>query len=347
MAVIPLPDDDVIESEACAWLAQVDGGNMSDGDIAALKEWIGRSPRHRQVFERMASHFIALSGSFEGLPQAGRAPVAPARLGGWLRGWRLGALAACAAAVAVAAAVIAPRYLADPMPVAGVTRSYSAQLGEQKAVTLADGSKLLLNTRTRVDVAYSAQERGLYLAYGEALFDVAEDPSRPFRVYTQKGVVKAVGTLFSVRVRETEVEVLVAEGTVELATKAPQPGDSAADGATSAPAKITKLGSGKRAAFNETHQEVTDIAPEIMDRRLAWRQGVLIFDSDPLSYVVEEVSRYTDTKIVIADPRLLDMPIGGNFKVGETQALLDALEKGFGVKVEKINNNLVYLMPKG
>lgn len=342
-SVVNLPDPEIIESEACAWLAQVDGGNMSVGDIAALKEWIGRSPHHKRTFERMAGHFIALRGPHDALPVPMRAKPVRRGLADGLRGWVWGAAAfASAAAVAAFFMIAAPAYLNDITPVATVSQTYAAKVGEQRSVVLADGSRLLLNTDTQVNVTIDAGERAVELVYGEALFDVAKDPTRPFRVYTHKGVVRAVGTVFSVRVRKADIEVVVEEGTVELAR-----GDLAAREARVALPAVARLTSGKRAAFNADSQVVSDIDAAAMDRRLSWRDGLLIFNADPLSYVVEEVSRYTDTQIVISDPRILSIPIGGNFKLGETQALLDALEKGFGVKVERIGGNLVYLSPKG
>lgn len=340
-SVVTLPDPEIIESEACAWLAQVDGGNMSDGDIAALKEWIGRSPHHKRTFERMAAHFIALRGPYEAPAEPAHVRPMARRFGAALLGWRWGAVAAMAAAAALALfALTAPLYLNDAAPV--LSQTYAAKVGEQRTVLLADGSRLLLNTDTQVNVTLDAAERAVELVYGEALFDVAKDAQRPFRVYTHKGVVKAVGTVFSVRVRKADIEVVVEEGTVELAR-----GDLAAREARAALPAVARLTSGKRAAFNEDKQVVSDIDAEAMDRRLSWRKGLLVFNSDPLAYVVDEVSRYTDVEIVISDPRILALPIGGNFKVGETQALLDALEKGFGIRVERVGSNLVYLSPQG
>ncbi|GAB4139950.1 MAG: FecR family protein [Sphingomonadales bacterium] len=333
-SVYSLPDPEVIESEACAWLAQVDGGNMSPGDLAALKEWIGRSPHHKRTFERMASEFIAL-----GTPPAALARLAdvaaapPAKPPRW-QGW--------ATAVAAATVLILGLALAVPLLLqqtgAQAVQSYVAKLGEQRAVTLADGSQLLLNTDTHVKIRMTDRERAVELVRGEALFTVAKDVQRPFRVYTQQGVVRAVGTVFSVRLRRAEIEVVVAEGAVELAR-----GDVSAGTQADALEAVTRVVSGKRAAFSLQNHVVSDLDAATMDRRLSWREGLLVFDSDPLAYVVDEVSRYTDIEIVISDPRIMAMPIGGNFRVGETQALLDALEKGFGISVRRVGDRLVYL----
>lgn len=340
-SIVTLPDPEVIESEACAWLAQVDGGAMSEGDIRALKEWIGRSPLHRRTFERMAAHFIALHDPLGECESAGMRPEPVARRPA---GRRLTARAGLAVAFAAAAAAFAVFLIAPPLlertapTVTAASDVYSSKIGEQKTVTLADGSELLLNTNTRVRVTMTGGERSVELVKGEALFEVAKDPARPFRVYTHQGVVRAVGTVFSVRVRDDDVEVVVEEGVVELAHAA-----AANDDDRAVRAAPTRLSSGKQATISARSQAVRDLDADSMDRKLAWREGVLVFDFDPLGYVVEEVSRYTDVKIVISDPKILTMPIGGNFRVGETRALLDALEKGFGIKVERVSDELVYL----
>lgn len=345
-SLLNLPDPEVIESEACAWLAQVDGGAMSEGDMRALREWIGRSPLHRRTFERMAAHFVLLHDPLDILEPAGNPPEEAARQR------RLPRLAptfiglAAAAAAAIFGIYLAAPPLLDrsaPAGFAAASDIHISRVGEQKTVGLADGSELMLNTNTRVRVTLSETERAVELIKGEALFEVAKDPDRPFRVYTPHGVVKAIGTVFTVRVDDNAVEVVVEEGVVELAQ--PEPEETGPGRSTGGPAP-TRLSSGKLATMSAGVRAITELDGRSMGRKLAWRQGMLVFDFDPLGYVVEEVSRYTDVKIVISDPKILSLPIGGNFRVGETDALLDALEKGFGIRVERVGDGLVYLSPQ-
>ncbi|GER04781.1 hypothetical protein JCM17846_24630 [Iodidimonas nitroreducens] len=239
---------DLIESEACAWLAQIDGGPMSDGDRKALQEWIGRSPSHKQIFEQMARRFLQLSVAFDEDADQSTSRVAASRsgagaafLGGWgMRSWRHLAMPAFAILCLLA---VARLYL--PISPAPISQSYYSDIGQQRVIDLADGSVITLNTRTRIDVAYSDQARIIQLIYGEALFDVAKDPNRPFRVLTQMGGVKAVGTVFSVRVREGDIEVLVEEGTVELsAHDIEKPSDAISD-AQPRPGIILSSGGGR------------------------------------------------------------------------------------------------------
>lgn len=343
--VVPMPDPELIETEACAWIAQVDGGNMSAGDREALKEWISRSPQHKRAFERMAARFMEMRDPFDAVKTQQRRQE-KAFIRPFLNVLRPAVLAAALASfvAAVILVVMEPKIDAPNQGEATYfnTASYQSGIGEQKTVTLEDGSTIVLNTNTRVDVGMGEDERSIHLIYGEAIFDVEKDPERPFKVYTEKGVVKAIGTVFSVRVRTVDVEVLVEEGVVEVA---PKRDGGSQDRDDLASLTITKVVSGKYATFNEIQQTVKTVDMKTMDRKLSWRDGVLVFEVDPLSYVVEEVSRYTDVKIVISDPDILNIPVGGNFRVGETKALLDALEKGFGLRVTRVREDLVYLSP--
>lgn len=343
--VVSLPDPELIETEACAWVAQVDGGNMSAGDMEALKEWISRSPQHKHAFEKMAARFMEMRAPFETAKVA--KPQAP-KLGirSFIDGFRPVPLAAAAAAMLVAAFLfVGLSSNVDGLGQGGSsfvrTVSYQSAIGEQKTVALEDGSTIVLNTNTRVDVDMGEDERSIHLIYGEAIFDVEKDPKRPFKVYTEKGIVRAVGTVFAVRVRTADVEVVVEEGIVEVAPKQEENQNASGSSAHN----VTKVVSGRYATFNEVQQTVKSVDMKTMDKKLSWRDGILVFEIDPLSYVVEEVSRYTDVKIVISDPQILNTPVGGNFRVGETQALLDALEKGFGLKVTRVRRDLVYLSP--
>ena len=80
-----------------------------------------------------------------------------------------------------------------------------------------------------------------------------------------------------------------------------------------------------------------------LDRKLSWRSGLIKFSGDPLEEVVSEISRYTSLTIVILDPELRDLRVGGLFKVGETHKMFEALEVGFGVHAERINDELIHL----
>jgi transmembrane sensor len=336
--VYNIPDIDDIEAEASAWIVQVDSGAMSKGDIEDLKEWISRSPQHKHSFQKMASGFLEI-GTL--LTQDGATTTIRERK-------PKKALFSAPVMLSMAATVIAGFFIFSgqfsdqPLKAAEPTVQYIANVGEQKDVTLADGSVVTLNTNSRIDVNFTGAERSINLAYGEALFDVAKDRSRPFVVHANQGAVRAVGTIFSVRSIKSEVSVLVEEGIVELIAPpiANQPG---ATTLAEDMVVLARLRTGEEANFDGVNKNIRSVEPADVANRHAWKNGMLIFDGHSLSEVVDEITRYTDMKIVISNPEMQDLQIGGTFKVGETEAFLDAMTMGFGLNAQRVSGDTVYL----
>ena len=348
-----IPSQKDIEAEASAWVVQVDSGAMSKGDVDDLKEWIRRSPQHKHSFEKMAAGFLDM-GSLLATPQTlVSRPKSKSKPIGQRRRrpiFTMPVTAGLLATALVASAFMAATFLGQPSVSTGVeveaVQEYVASLGEQKSITLDDGSIVTLNTRSKVDVAYDDNVRRIELVYGEALFDVAKDPERPFQVFTERGMVRAIGTVFSVRVLDTNVEVLVEEGIVEVVAS-PQ-GVKQSELTVSAPdyKVLATLSSGDAASFDNENKVIRTVDLASVVKKHAWRDGTLIFDGDPLSVVVDEITRYTDLKIVISDPDMQRLQIGGTFKAGETDAFLDALDKGFNLSVDQVSEGVVYLSKK-
>jgi len=187
--VYNMPDKDAIEAEASAWVVQVDSGAMSEGDIHDLKEWINRSPHHKHSFQKMASAFMEIGALLEQTEPAKISRNKPIEK----PFFSIPMMISIAATMLVGFFVVTGR-LQEPVLKDVPTMQYVANLGEQKEVVLSDGSVVTLNTKSRIDVSYSDSKRTINLVYGEALFDVAKDPERPFLVQTNQGLVRAVGT---------------------------------------------------------------------------------------------------------------------------------------------------------
>lgn len=351
----PTFDRKAIESEAAAWIAQLDGKTPSRDDLAALREWMNRSAMHKQAFERLAELWNDANVlTVLSVPSPGA--TAPQRSGffGSLRAssvavalsvfaavtlivlWQGGFLSAALHSTGLVA------NLASEQPAA----TYATAIGKQAHVQLADGSRITLNTNSEVRVRYGRERRQVELARGEALFEVAHDRNRPFLVHAGTGLIRAVGTAFTVHLQDdNHVGVIVTEGKVELATVT-----DAADSATAhtrspsaRSAVLATLHAHQSARFGRAVESIESLPDAEFSKRLAWREGVLRFDGDALSEVVQQVNRYTTQKVIIRDPALRDLRIGGYFKVGETEAMLEALQKGFGVRVERADSNVVYL----
>ena len=260
-----------------------------------------------------------------------------------------------------------------------VNALYATIVGEQATHTLKDQSVLHLNTNSQVQVEYSKDIRRLTLLQGEVHFEVSPDKARPFEVYAGNRLVRAVGTAFSVRLDKDRVRVVVSEGIVDLAVVkaivAEMEKELGSDSRTAPHADLrTKPAANinvnkaltKRAAQNSTTEvfgtlkagESIEIPvtikgvmnaveyhdPKALNRQLAWIEGKLVFDGEPLENVVREVSRYTSIEIELVDARLKTLLIGGQFQIGETDALLDVLQTGFGLKVSRISESHVQIL---
>jgi len=202
-----------------------------------------------------------------------------------------------------------------------------------------------LDTRTRVSVAYSNSARVISLTEGDAYFSVAHDPRKPFLVYAGRYAVKAVGTAFSVRMQGRNLDLTVTEGRVQVASlEAPIVAVPVSDltqlkNVTS----LVPVAGGQKIAFKGEEETVERVEPAAVEKDLSWRDGMLIFDNDPLEDVVSRINRYTNIRIVISDASIRGLKFGGYFKVGDVPAILDTMNQSFGLRVEKVGERLVYV----
>ena len=338
--VAQIPNARQIEAEACAWIAQLDGGAPSQEDLDAFREWIHRSPRHQEEIKRLSAIWGDLNVLTElAVPISARRRTFLDRLN-----FRVAAIALTLLFGMVGTAYVL--WPAKQIRQVEANPVFATAIGERKPVTLADGSKVLLNTDSRIQVEYTPDRRVVRLLQGEAFFEVAHNAERPFLVYAEGNVVRAVGTAFSVHIQKHDVAVMVTEGTVELASVSPPAGGTPGGLAKPRTIKLVAISAGQRATIDEHVEAIETIKPAEVTRKLSWREGVLSFSGEPLEQVVEEVSRYTPVTIVISDPSIRNVAIGGYFKAGETEAMFEALETSFGVRVTRVNDRLVYLAAK-
>ena len=357
--------------EAYGWVLKFNADTpATDQDIAALKVWSARSPAHRQALKEAEDFWCeAEMLSQLAVPVAQPKPEGLGRFFSGMRGFAsflgdggglvMGRSQVFAAVFCLGLGVV---LLSSLLPLNNSVRNgvYSTAIGEQKTLTLSDASQVQLDTHSQVQIAYEDGARVIHLLQGKAHFDVAKNPDRPFEVYAHEGLVRAVGTAFSVYLAGRDIEVLVDEGRVDLArVDLPSLAPSAAAPSSSpdAPALIDALPAarapagkvflsldrGQGAQFNRAQQVLTQLSEKELAKELAWRKGVLVFVRDPLSKVISEVGRYTHVTIEIVDPALGDMVMGGRFQVGEVGALFEVLEIGFGVQVDYLNEGHVQL----
>lgn len=371
--LVKFPERSSIEEEASLWIARFEvEENLTPNAISELKEWINQSPLHRQTLLRMASLWSDMNILEElSVPSCQTKTSAKAQehsfnttvfaLIGWIKR-QVGARKLAAGITFVCLVCVMSLTLFKPhFGFDGLSNGYyETQVGKQAKIDLPDGSSIWLNTSSKVEVSYTDTQRKLVLHYGEAFFEVAKNPNRPFEVYAAGKMVRAVGTAFSVYKLQESVKVTVTEGIVDLARIDPeiQPASQSEPvpasqttlikphQPTQASTLVTKVGSltaGQSVELKESdgQQTVVNHANEDIARSLSWRDGLLVFAGEPLNEVVREISRYTSLKITLADPEIGTMRIGGQFKTGHTEALFDVLQAGFGLEVAYRSDNQV------
>lgn len=324
--IVMFPERNLAEEEAALWIARMDRGPLGADERVRFDAWRQASPANAEAFARLNAHWNEMDVLAAGLKTAPPRRPLPLLLGG------IGA-----AAAALVAAVVVVSTLPDRQPAPVVTAAtapaavglYETAIGEQSRVELADGSIVTLNTGSQIEVRLTPAERSIRLLEGEAFFEVAHDPSRPFRVYAGNGVTSAVGTAFSVRLKGAEVEVLVSEGKVSFA--------EVADLAEKVE-PVAYLAAGETGVFSDRVKLIEAVETSEVSRKLAWRGGRLEFAGEPLSSVVEDISRYTGIEIEIASEELARIRVGGSYEVGEVDAMLEQLETSFGLDVERLDD---------
>ena len=324
-----LPDRSEAEREASEWIARLNADDVSSEDRMRFDTWHSAHPRHARAYEELLATWqefvrsgpLVRAVSFgQSMDAASRTPTPRQRR------------AYFAAAAGVLAVVLGTGWY---MRQVKAETLFETAIGEHVAVALPDGSSLELNSNSLARVDYREHARIIRLARGEAFFKVAHDRERPFWVVAGDSWVRAVGTAFNVYLRSTSVEVTVSEGTVKVAGERSEhdtPSDSVL-----AQALVSVLTAGERADVHGGTAAIRSLKAVELTRSVAWRQGSLYFETQPLSDVVEEMSRYTALRIEIGDESLRRLPIGGTFQANPegAEALLTMLRDGLGLTIRR------------
>lgn len=330
-----------IERQAREWLIRMDGDEpLSNADREALQEWIQRSALHREELTRLANFWSQANI----LTELGVCLESAARE---RSGARWVAPIAVAASAVLASVIVAWWYL-HRMDEA-VNGTYGTVIGQQKAISLSDGSSIQLNTDSQVQVVYSGAWRKIRLLRGEALFFAKADSNRPFEVYAANRVVRAIGTAFAVHFEGNTVDVTVTKGVVDVGEEAgsaqttaiPEPIEASPPARSLGRLKageMTRVGGG-----GSDHLDVHRLAEPELRRRMAWQEGYLAFSGEPLSEVIEQVNRYSPVTLEIGDPKLASVAIGGRFRIGDLDAVLDVLHTNFGILARKVDERSIRL----
>ena len=306
------------DKQAVSWACKLDAGPLAPDEEASLEQWLASDVRHPGALGRAVACLARVDRLGAVGVDASNFEEPPI----WTRRWLV---MGGGAAVGLAAATVA-----------GVTLwhddaqgEFVTKIGESCTVSLSDGSVVILNTDSKLTVGYSARERVVNLARGEALFHVAKDKKRPFIVVAGDTQIRAVGTIFNVLLLpKRPVQILVQEGVVEV-TRPDAP---------SAPTIRATAGTQTVALQDRPLAPRAVSAPQV-SRSLAWQYGRLEFNNKALADAAEEFSRYSGTKITV-DPSVADRTITGSFvardPVGFARATADVLDLRIELKENQV-----------
>ncbi|WP_294735818.1 FecR domain-containing protein [uncultured Pseudomonas sp.] len=312
------PIDPLILGEAADWMVQLQSGSATDEDRRAIAQWQGRSVQHAQAWQRAQ----AILGDFNTVPAA----IAGDTLKRIGRKKPLGRRQALGLLLAAGPATwLAYRQL----PWQQWTADQHTAIGEQKNLTLPDGTRVLINTGSSLNIAFSDQVRRIELLKGEVLITTAKDAAhRAFIVQTRHGTARALGTRFSVRVGEQASRVAVTEGAVELLA------EHATQGV------IVKAG--EQGAFGA--DRVAAVEPLDVSA-LTWENGMLLAQHMRLADLLDELGRYR-AGVLRCHDSVANLTVSGAFSLRDTDASLHLLQETLPVKVSSLTGYWVTVEPR-
>ncbi len=310
-------------AEAAVWVAKLHSDACSEQTEARFRRWLAASPVHRQAFERMTRIWDA-TADLRRVPQP-QARHTRSR-GFWLT------TAACALILVLSVLIGAARVFIFPTQ-EGVSGSltFATAIGERRSNTLSDGSRITLNTNSRVRVRLGRYIRQVILDKGQARFDVAHDPSRPFSVRAGEQQIVAIGTAFDVRWTDEHLSVVLIEGRVAILPVSAVPTASALRTAPT-------LEAGDRLEFDGPLRAIKSTAR--LEREEAWVTGRVMFDSTHLGAAVAEMNRYAPRPIELTDPALDSLLVSGTFSVDDFRPFVRAVADMFKLTLNETPDSI-------
>lgn len=326
--------------KAADWLVRLQSTEISLEETLAWQAWIHENPANAEAFARLEE----ISQALRDLPAPAAVPAAllardrydaSVPIGGWkprrAQRWPWATLG-----VAASFALIALVFAFWKAPPAGAN-AYETAIGENRSVALADGSIVSLGGDTRIEVALSDKVRSIELSRGEALFKVAKDSARPFKVRAGDATIIAVGTEFNVERDSDRAVVSVTEGRVEVKPVAGL-----------LPVSLLqefkpKLRSVRVSAGQQTTAGSAGIEEptKMEDPATGWQIGHLAFHLQPLRYVLEDVNRYAQKPIVLETESMGALVITGTVERENIRGWVKSLEHAFDLQATEEADQIV------
>ncbi len=305
--------DDLIETleeQAAAWVVRLHG-EPSSADLERLTQWRTQSAEHETAFGAALAAWVSIDDHATAPPILAMRRDALERAHRPRHRWQLQRVAAFIV-LGLLAPLLVWLAMRSPPP-----ENYRTALGEQRVIVLPDGTRMSLDAKSQVAVSYSKDLRSIDLLSGRANFEVTRDVTRPLKVSVGERSVVAVGTMFTVERESRDLVVTLLEGKVVVSA-----GRASDAPIELAPRQELTLSEGGEATLR------SDIDPELA---LAWREGKLIFDNEPLGRVVARINNYVSTPISV-QPDIASLPISGVFKAGDTAAFIGAVKTYFEIE---------------
>lgn len=292
------------QAEAERWYARLMSADCSELERVQFQRWHA-VPQHAAAYAASERLWQSL-GKLAGHPHLEQ--LSQQVLTDTAKSWGLWR---AAAAAAVLLALIAGAIFVALKPSPTPTFVYVAKPGERDSISLVDSSQLVLNSATELEVRFDRDARRVTLRNGEAVFTVAQDAKRPFKVMTGDSEVTALGTRFQVRREGEQITVTLLEGRIAI--------DRVQEG------EHIQLSPGDQVRFRIADPQMArrTVDPQTV---ASWTTGRLRFHSTPLSEVLDEVNRYSQTQLRVTDPTLARTPMSGTFDVGDSDSVVSALE---------------------
>lgn len=303
----------VADRQAIEWHVRLGERPVSADTLQAFKTW-RETPGNAEAYQKV-EHLWRTTGKLSSdadIQDLTRTALQTSRTG-LQRGWPRRFMPAAAG---LATAVIAALVLVFWLPSRGL---YATEVGGQRVVALDDGTQVRLDTDTRIRVRFARGERRVLLEQGQALFTVAHDAARPFRVDAGGTKITALGTVFDVRREATGARVTLVEGSVAVT-----------DGPAGAGAWRLTPGQQVQTSRSNPSPVAVDATVET-----SWSQGHLVFRGTPLREAVAEVNRYLPDKIVLAPGAASDVAVNGSFATGDRDAFVAAVSDLFDLSVQR------------
>jgi len=315
------PDETALRRQAVAWCALLCSGTATDADRAAWHAWHQQHADHQRAWQRLET----VRAMFDTVPPQIGTPVLQAP--STHRRHALRGLALLASGGALGYAVYQGTDGAPWQATVAALAEHRTGVGQQRRLELADGSLLILNTDSAVDVRFGADERALLLRAGEIMVETARArrpgvpaDTRPFMVHTVEGAIEALGTRFTVRRHAATTEVVVLEHAVAVRPRLRQAGEGA-----------LIVRAGQRVRFTARQAGAVQAAD---DTAALWRDGSIVVDNWPLARLVAELDRYRPGRLA-CDASVAQLRVSGAFPVPDTDQALAVLARSLPVRVRQ------------